>query len=185
MYKNTTDLTHKFDIFNRRLRVHRFSLCRIQNVIVNQFPITVLFSSSLALTGDECIAKAKIEEDNLNTVLSFYKEAFVLNDVKSVDKYVSTDYIQHNPNVGDGQQPLKDLILSVNGTNDKVEPLDIRHIAVNEDMVWLHVKMPGVNGESVAVMDIFRVKDGKIVEHWDISQEVPPVSKSKNSHPMF
>ncbi|XP_037048016.1 uncharacterized protein LOC119082583 [Bradysia coprophila] len=144
-----------------------------------------VFPSNLAITADECIAKTKIEEDNLRTVLLFYKEAFVLNDITAVDRYISSDYIQHNPNVDDGQQPLKDLILSISGATEKQEPLDIRHTAVNKDMVWLHVKMTGDNNESWAVIDIFRVKDGKIVEHWDVIQEVPSLSKSKNLHPMF
>ncbi|KAG4079371.1 hypothetical protein HA402_008063 [Bradysia odoriphaga] len=144
-----------------------------------------LFSSTLAITGDECLAKTKIEEDNLKTVLLFYKEAFVLNDITTVDRYISSDYIQHNPNVGDGQQPLKDLILSINGTKEKQESLDIRHTAVNRDMVWIHVKTTGDDGESLAVVDIFRVKDGKIVEHWDVIQQIPSLSKSKNLHPMF
>lgn len=121
----------------------------------------------------------------MKTVILFYTEAFVLNDVSTVDRYISTDYIQHSPYVGDGQQPLRDLIALAGASNSTDSP-EILRSAVSGDIVWLHVNMPGFKGDSWAVADIFRVgKDGKIVEHWDVTQEVPSLSESRNLHPMF
>ncbi|KAJ6649569.1 hypothetical protein Bhyg_04807 [Pseudolycoriella hygida] len=143
-----------------------------------------LFASVFAITGDECLTRYQTEEDNLKLVLSFYDEAFGQHNITAVDKYISSDYIQHNPHVGDGQQPLKDFLVPFNAIKTK-GPVDIRHTAVSGDIVWLHLKTTGFNGEPLAIVDIFRVKDGKIVEHWDVIQEVPTLSQSKNSHPMF
>lgn len=120
----------------------------------------------------------------MKLVLAFYEESFGQHDITAVDRYISPDYIQHNPKVADGQQPLKDFLVPFNAIKTK-GPVDIRHTAVNGDMVWLHLKTTGFNGEPLAIIDIFRVKDGKIVEHWDVIQGIPTIEESKNSHPMF
>ncbi|XP_037042587.1 uncharacterized protein LOC119078945 [Bradysia coprophila] len=143
-----------------------------------------LFTSTYALTGDECLEENKTEQNNLKIVLSFYEAAFGQHNISAVDEYISPDYIQHNPHVADGRQPLKDFLVPFNAIKTK-GPVDIRHTAVNGDMVWLHLKTTGFNGEPLAIIDIFRVKDSKIVEHWDVIQEIPSLSASKNSHPMF
>lgn len=141
-----------------------------------------MFSSTLAITGDECLNQ--IEQDNLKIVLAFYEDAFGQHDITAVNKYISTEYIQHNPNLADGQQPLKDFLVTFNAIKDK-GPVDIRHTAVNGDKVWIHLKTTGFKGEPLAIINIFQVKDGKITEHWDVIQAIPPLSESKNSHPMF
>ena len=48
---------------------------------------------------------------------------------------------------------------------------------------FLHIKSKSFSGKDVSLIDIFRLKDGKIVEHWDVMQEVP--DKSAHPHPMF
>jgi predicted SnoaL-like aldol condensation-catalyzing enzyme len=62
------------------------------------------------------------------------------------------------------------------------EKIDIRHIAADGNFVYLHTRAIE-NGKPVAVMDIYRVENGKILEHWDVTQAIPehPVNK----HPMF
>ena len=56
--------------------------------------------------------------------------------------------------------------------------------AVDGDLVWLHVHSTnGKNDRGQAVLDIFRVKEGKIVEHWDVIQDVP--AKAANTNTMF
>lgn len=136
------------------------------------------------ISSEECVTKEQREQDNLKVVLAFYDEAFGQHDITAVDRYISPDYIQHNPKVADGKQPLVDFLVPFNAIKVK-GPVDIRHTAVNGDCVWLHLKTTGFNGEPLAIIDIFRVKDGKIIEHWDVIQEIPPVIESKNFHPMF
>lgn len=123
-------------------------------------------------------------QDNLKIVLSFYEEAFGQHDITAVDRYISTEYIQHNPNLADGQQPLRDFLVAFNANKEK-GPVDIRHTAVNGDLVWIHLKTAGFKGEPLAIIGVFLVKDGKIVEHWDVIQAVPALSESKNPHPLF
>lgn len=136
----------------------------------------------LALTCEECLTENQIEQDNVKLVSSFLKEAFEQHDISSVDKYFSPDYIEHNPDAADGKQPLKDFIRQFDTYQTTFE---IYHTSANGDLVWNHLKRTGFNGVTSAIVDIFRAKEGKIVEHWDVIQEVPALAKSKNSHPMF
>lgn len=168
--------------FTKHHRLSGFEWRPITNS--KQIFFTALFASTYAITGDECLTQNQIEQDNLKLVLAFYEAAFGQHNISAVDQYISPEYIQHNPHVADGQQPLKDFLVPLNAIKAK-GPVDIRHTSVTGDIVWLHLKTTGFNGEPLAIIDIFRVKDGKIVEHWDVIQEIPPLSESKNSHPMF
>ena len=58
----------------------------------------------------------------------------------------------------------------------------MRHIAADGDMVWLHIRDASM-GKTRAVVDIFRVTNEKIAEHWDVIQDVP--ARSANSNTMF
>ena len=59
--------------------------------------------------------------------------------------------------------------------------VDIKHIAADGDMVWLMVKDVAPNGKVFARVDIFRVENGKIAEHWAVSQAEPKESENKNT----
>ena len=52
-----------------------------------------------------------------------------------------------------------------------------------ENLVFLHIKSKNSEGKDMALVDIFRLKNGKIVEHWDVMQDVPVTAA--NAHPMF
>lgn len=125
-----------------------------------------------------------MEQKNLQLVLNFYQQAFGQHDITAVDKYVKSDYIQHHPPSFDGSKALKDFLVSLYA-NKKKGPIDIRRTAVSGDIVWLHLKAEGFNKAQLAIVEIFRVKDGKIVEHWEVQQPIPPISESKNSNTMF
>jgi predicted SnoaL-like aldol condensation-catalyzing enzyme len=62
------------------------------------------------------------------------------------------------------------------------EKIDIQHIAADGDLVFIHLRA-NMGGKVNSVIDIFRLENGKITEHWDVIQEVP--AKSANPHPMF
>ncbi len=84
--------------------------------------------------------------------------------------YLTDDYIQHNPYVPTGR---KGFIDGLTGWFSSVDvKFSIVRAVAEDDLVVLHVKL--VSGEQTkSVMDIFCVENGKIVEHWDVSQEVP------------
>uniref|UniRef100_K3XCN1 SnoaL-like domain-containing protein n=1 Tax=Globisporangium ultimum (strain ATCC 200006 / CBS 805.95 / DAOM BR144) TaxID=431595 RepID=K3XCN1_GLOUD len=107
---------------------------------------------------------------------------FNKRDVSAVDKYISTTYLQHNPAVGDGRDALKSF-MALFPSNSKFE---LGTQAADGDLVWTHARYSGIPGLNTSIaVDVFRVKDGKIVEHWDVIQEEIPASKTASGRPMF
>lgn len=117
------------------------------------------------------------EEANKRLVASFLNLAFNGGELKAAMKlYVADDYIQHNPLIPDGVQPVIDAFEA-----GKLPPLcyDIRFVLAQNDMVWTYSKVTTPDGIA-AVVDLIRVRDGKMVEHWDVIQPVPEDAANDN-----
>ena len=123
------------------------------------------------------------EEANRKLVVQFYDQFFNKHDVAHAAEVISEDYIQHNPDVPDGKKPFVDYFTKfVKGTPQS--KARIVRTATSGDLVWLHVHSTNTaTDRGQAVLDIFRVKDGKIVEHWDVIQDV--LEQSANGNSMF
>ena len=120
-------------------------------------------------------------EANKKIVVDFYEKALNQKDFEAAAKYFGPRYIQHNPAVPDGPDGLKRLVdfLKEKFPNSKSE---IKRVIAEGDLVMLHVhsvRQPGERGR--AIVDIFRVENGKIVEHWDVIQDVPETSANSNT----
>ena len=124
----------------------------------------------------------KQEEKNKKTVSAFYQGLFGDKEVSFIDTYIAENYIQHNPQVADGRKALKDGATQWFEGAPK-EKIDIQHIAADGDLVFIHLKSKDYSGKTISVIDIFKLKNNKIVEHWDVIQKVP--DNAANSHPMF
>jgi predicted SnoaL-like aldol condensation-catalyzing enzyme len=98
-------------------------------------------------------------------------------------KYVGDTYTQHNPMVPDG------IDGAVTGLTALLKQMpgwkyDFKRVLVDGDLVAVHAHITtGPDDRGMAVVDIFRVKDDKFVEHWDVLQPVP--EKSANTNTMF
>lgn len=139
--------------------------------------IFVLFALSVSAQRN-----IKREEANKKLVVTFYQKLFGDKDLSVIDRYIADDYIQHNPTMTDGKKGLKDAVTKWFEGAPK-EKVDIPHVAADGDLVFLHVRGKNQQGELQAIVDIFRVKNNKIVEHWDVIQDAP--KQSANDHPMF
>ena len=129
----------------------------------------------------ECEKQPEVLETNKKIVTEFYQELFGDKNVEAINKYIGDVYIQHNPYVADGKQALKEATKKW-FVHARKETIDIQHIAADGDLVIIHLKNHD-QPRTVSVIDIFRLKNGKIIEHWDVAQEVP--EKAANNHPMF
>lgn len=137
---------------------------------------------ALATLSQSAHAKDSTDMKNQKIVMKFYQELFGDKDVSAIDRYLTADYIQHNPSVADGREPLKAAASQwFNGAAK--EKVDIQHVASQGGIVFLHVRSKNESGGVQAIVDIFRVKNGKIAEHWDVIQDAP--ATSANPHPMF
>ncbi len=147
------------------------------------FTILILLSGLIlnAQIITDCESKMQQEEKNKKMVSEFYQELFGDKNFEAINKYIGDTYIQHNPGLPDGKEALLKAV-KVWFKDAPKEKIDIRSIAADGDLVYLHVR--GKAGTKVrAIVDIFRIENDKIVEHWDVIQEVP--EKSANDHPMF
>ncbi|ARM92048.1 NTF2 domain-containing protein (plasmid) [Rhizobium sp. CIAT894] len=122
----------------------------------------------------------KVEEANRKLVVEFYDRFFNKHDLTAAS-VVADDYRQHNPQVPDGKQPLISFFTGFFKDNAQSKAEIVRS-AADGDLVWLHVHATnGADDRGEAIVDIFRVKDGKIVEHWDVIQPVPKEAANKNT----
>ncbi|GLX78555.1 hypothetical protein tinsulaeT_18950 [Thalassotalea insulae] len=95
----------------------------------------------------------------------------------------AADYIQHSPHVKDGREEV--LKLFENRFNNHREiTTSIKRTATQGDLVWIHQHVKRTPSDlGRAVVNIFRMEDGKFAEHWNVVQSVP--DKSKNNNTMF
>ena len=137
----------------------------------------------LSLAGGAAMAGSTQEEANRNAVLAFYEKGLNQKDVDAALAYVGDRYTQHNPNAADGPEGFRKFIgfLREKSPNSHSE---IKRSFVDGDYVILHVhavREPGTKGN--AIVDIFKLENGKIVEHWDVVQPIP--ENPANNNTMF
>ncbi|MFM9271581.1 nuclear transport factor 2 family protein [Halomonas elongata] len=123
----------------------------------------------------------KTEEANRALVTEFYDQFFNEHETEQSSRVLAQDYIQHNPGVPDGKAPFVDYFAGYFKENPDYQSEIVRS-AADGDLVWLHVHSTnGDEDRGEAVVDIFRVEEGKIVEHWDVIQPVPDDSSNDNT----
>ena len=118
---------------------------------------------------------------NKELVRKAITELFINRDVSALDRYWGDTYVQHNPAGPNGRDALPGLIKSL-GPSFKYE---VGMILADGDLVAVHGRYTGVGPKPLVAVDIFRVKDGKPVEHWDVVQEEVPSAQTKSGNPMF
>lgn len=140
-----------------------------------------ILSDSLSVQLDSCQAMQQEEETNKRLVADMYQAIFGDKNIAAADQYIVENYIQHNPMVADGREALK-TALSEWFKNAPKEKIDIQRMGADGDLVFIHTRSKR-GDKTMSVIDIFRLEKGKIAEHWDVIQEVPP--NAANDHPMF
>ena len=128
-------------------------------------------------------ADAKQMEENKKTVAAFYDAVLNQKDFDAASKYLGDRYTQHNPGAADGPQGLKGFIAFLKERYPQSHS-DIKQVFADGDNVILHVhavREPNTLGS--AIVDIFKLERGKVVEHWDVVQPVP--EKAANNNGMF
>jgi predicted SnoaL-like aldol condensation-catalyzing enzyme len=124
-----------------------------------------------------------LTERNRAIVLDFVELFYGRRQVRlAFEKHVGDPYIQHNPNIGDGREAaiaMLEPLFSAPGAS-----FEIKRVLVDGELAAVHLhgrRSPEVRGG--AVVDLFRIADGKIVEHWDVLQPIP--EQCVNLRPMF
>ena len=121
-----------------------------------------------------------MSQSNKEIVLEVLKRAFVERDPSVVDQYFAGSYKQHNPSIPDGPAAVAKMIPTLTALT--YEP----GMAVAEgDLVMVHGRYTGWGPKPMVAVDIFRVENGKVVEHWDVLQEEVPAGKTASGNAMF
>ena len=120
-------------------------------------------------------------EANKALVLAGIKGVFIDRDPSAVDRLFSADYRQHNPQIPNGPTAIKALLGNLS-RDFKYEP---GLVMADGDYVSIHGRYTGWGPKPMIAVDIFRVADGKIAEHWDVLQEEVLAAQSANGNSMF
>ena len=153
--------------------------------MTNMFGLRIGLSAAillaLASTGAIAAGNEAQQEANRKAVLTFYEKGLNQKDADGALAYVGDRYVQHNPNAADGPEGFKKFIgfLREKFPNSHSE---IKRSFVDGDYVILHVhavREPGTRGN--AIVDIFKLENGKIVEHWDVVQPIPETPANNNT----
>lgn len=119
-------------------------------------------------------------------VLQFYEAALNEKDYEKAAVFLGSTYRQHNPWVQDGPEGFKRFIEFLRSRYPDAHN-EVKKVFVDGDHVILHVhsvRVPGTPGR--AIVEIFRVLDGKVVEHWDVIQEIAePIYPPLHDNGMF
>lgn len=118
---------------------------------------------------------------NKRNAIEFYRTAYLGDPELAVARFVGTEYIQHNPLVADGKQAFIEYFTEMAQLYPGKSIEFVRAVAEG-DLVALHTHQTWPGGDEYVTMDFFRFEpNGKIVEHWDVIQLVPPATKNGNS----
>lgn len=140
----------------------------------------VLFAAALSSTAQ---ASPEQEAANKAAVLAFYEKGLNKKDADAALRYLGDRYVQHNPNAADGPEGFRKFVAFLRDKYPQSRS-EIKRVFTDGDYVILHVhavREPGTRGN--AIIDIFRLEKGRIVEHWDAVQPIP--EQSANGNGMF
>ena len=121
-----------------------------------------------------------VREANKRTVLAFYDAALNRLNIDEAAAYFGPHFSNHNPRSRDGVEGFRALFQDLKKQFPGVRA-DIKRAFADGEFVILHVHVKLQPEElGLAIVEIFRLEGGKIVEHWDVRQPVPETSANTN-----
>jgi predicted SnoaL-like aldol condensation-catalyzing enzyme len=140
--------------------------------------VPLLLAAPAAIAAD-----AAQMEANKKVVIDFYDKAINKKDFDAAKVHFGPKYIQHNPRAADGPEGLKAFIGFLKEKFPNYQST-FKRVLADGDYVIVHVhNIPEPGHRGRAIIDIFRLENGKIVEHWDVAQDIP--EKALNNNTMF
>ena len=133
-------------------------------------------SVAAAAGATPALAADDVREANKRTVLAFYDAALNRSSIDEAAAYFGPHFIQHNPRSKDGIEGFRSLLQDLKKQFPGLRS-DVKRAFADGDFVMLHVH---VKLQPEAIVEIFRLEHGKIVEHWDVRQPIPETAANTN-----
>lgn len=140
-----------------------------------QIKYVILFSPLLFTLTAHAAEKA----DNLALISAFADQVFVNKDLSQLEKFMKENYIQHNPAVDQGIAGFKAFFSEWFSASPDFS-YTLKNIIANEEFVWVYGSYSGTHANDwlglpashrayqFDAVDIFRIEEGKLAEHWDV-----------------
>ena len=126
-----------------------------------------------------------LTESNRKLVGSFVKDILIDRRLGELENYIDQErFTQHNPRIADGLSALRSALGSAS-SNELTIAYDRMHRLLAEGSFVLSVIEGSFGGVHSSFYDLFRISDGKLVEHWDTIEAVPPPGEWKNDNGKF
>ena len=135
------------------------------------------------IDGATSITDLENTDENKYLATSIIQDVLMGQNPNNISSYIAEDYIQHNPQIDSGLQGIVDAVAYLNSINNMFQYNTV-HAVIGEGNFVLTVSEGTWNGTSNAFYDLFRMEDGKAVEHWDVIQEIPTENLA-NDNGMF
>ena len=113
--------------------------------------------------------------------LKAIRGVFIERDVRIVEELFAPDYIQHNPTIPNGRDTIAGLL----GSLPEGFGYEPGMVIAEGNIVMIHGRYVGWAPEPMVAVDIFRVENGRLVEHWDVMQAEVPAHEAKSKNAMF
>ena len=119
---------------------------------------------------------------NAKIIADYLEAVFNQKDLAKAETFWADNMIQHNPTMPNGLDVLRGFIQSPDAQAMSYE----RGVIMQDnDLVMVHGRYSNWSGKTMIATDIFRLENGKVVEHWDVMQEEVPANESANGNTMF
>lgn len=144
-------------------------------------------SGRTQLDGPTQVMDLDKTEQNKALVADFVNSILINGEMARVTEFIGADkadYLQHNPSVGDGLAALGEALEAM-AKQGMPMSYHVHHKILGEGNFVLSISEGQFLSQHVAFYDLFRVADGKLVEHWDTIEIIPPQSEWKNQNGKF
>jgi predicted SnoaL-like aldol condensation-catalyzing enzyme len=132
-----------------------------------------------AAAGGQAVAEQLARNKKL--VLEFYHQLIGEKDFEAARPYMGSRYRQHAPYAADGHEGVAEWVRKFKEAFPQ-HHYEVKKIIAEGDLVVLHLHgKSGLHPFGESVVDIFRIEDGKVVEHWDVIQPIPESADNANS----
>jgi predicted SnoaL-like aldol condensation-catalyzing enzyme len=150
-----------------------------------QEAVTDTVSGRSMIDGPTEVTDLDRTEANKDLVRGFVEDVLMGKAPERITDYISAEgYAQHNPGIADNLEGLTTALeaMAEQGITMRYDTL---HQVIGEGNFVLAMSEGELAGEPTAFYDLFRVEGGKIVEHWDVLQTIPPQEEWQNENGKF